>query len=72
MTEQRQRRDLHDAISAALSEQAALERYRRSQRQPRPAAMDRPRPLEFDERGFPLPQSTAKLSSRVARLLRLE
>ena len=72
MTEQRQRRDLREAISAALSEQAAQERYRRSQPQPRPAAVDRPRPLEFDERGFPFPQSPANLASRVARLLRLE
>ncbi len=71
MTEQR-RRELHDAISAALGEQAARERYRRSQRQPRPAAMERPRPLEFDERGFPLPQRTGNLASRVARLLHSE
>ena len=72
MTEQRQDRGLHDAISTALGEQAAQERYRSSQRQPRPAAKDRPRPLEFDERGFPLPQTPAKLASRVARLLRIE
>ena len=72
MTEERRQRDLHDAIGAALSEQVGRERYRRSQRRPRPAAMDRPRPLELGESGFPLPQPTAKLASRVARLLQPE
>ena len=66
MTDQRQR-DLYDGISAALSEQAAQERYRRVQRRPSP--IGRPRPLEFDESGFPLPPPTAKLVRRVARLL---
>ena len=71
MTGQRQR-DLHDPISAALAEQAARERDRRSRRPPRPPATDRPGPLEFDESGFPRPQPTANLASRVARLLRVE
>lgn len=73
MTEPGQRA-LDDAIRAALSKQAAVERYRRSQRQARGGqmrALARAR-LEFDESGFPVRQPNAGFAARVAQLLRLE
>ena len=50
----------------------APERYRRSQLEARRGtrvAGDRPRPLEFDARGFPIRQPTPSFVQRVARLL---
>ena len=73
MTEEERRRRLDDAVRTALSEQAALERYRRSQARRRSADLaGRARPLEFDESGFPIPQRSAGFAARVARLVRLE
>ena len=66
------RRELGDAVAFALKEQVAAERYRRRQRQARHGTMetmDRPRPLEFDENGFPVAQPTPSFVTRVARLL---
>jgi hypothetical protein len=67
MTEQVRRGELADAVAAALGEQANAERYRYPQRRRRgvrAAALDRPRPLEFDPNGFPVAQPTPA-SSRV-------
>jgi hypothetical protein len=61
-----------DALATALREQAGAERYQRRQRQVRrgrAAAVDHPRPLEFDKGGFPIPQRTPSFVARVARLL---
>ena len=75
MSAQVRQRGLDDAVWTALSEQAAVERYRRSQAQVRRGSADAAggaRPLEFDESGFPIPQRGAGFATRVARLLRLE
>ena len=75
MSEQLRERGLDDAVRAALSEQAAIERYHRSQAGVRRGSADvsgRARPLEFDESGFPIRQRSAGFATRVARLLRLE
>jgi hypothetical protein len=65
-------RYLGDAIALVLKEQAGAERYQRRQRQARRGrtnAVDSPRPLEFDENGFPIAQRTPSFVTRVARLL---
>jgi hypothetical protein len=65
-------RELGDALALVLQHQAGAERYRRRQRQlrrGRTERMDRPRPLEFDENGFPVAQRTPSFITRVARLL---
>ncbi len=72
MNGQRPQRELGDALAAALNEQAGAERYRRRQAQVRLGRTDRagrPRPLEFDENGFPVAQGTPSFVTRVARLL---
>jgi hypothetical protein len=72
MSEQAQLRDLGDALEAALREQAAAEGYQRSQaqiRRGRAEPAERPRPLEFDRNGFPVPQRPPSFVQRVARLL---
>jgi hypothetical protein len=65
-------RELGDALAVALREQAGAARYQRRQsqvRRGRTDTPDRPRPLEFDENGFPVAQRTPSFVSRVARLL---
>jgi hypothetical protein len=72
MSEQTRRRELRDALAAVLNEPAGAERYRQRQRQARrgrPGVEDRPRPLEFDETGFPIRQRNPSFAARVARLL---
>ena len=72
MNEQARQRAVGHTIEAALTDQAGAERYRRTQWEARhggPAALDRPRPLEFDESGFPVAQRNPSLVTRVARLL---
>jgi hypothetical protein len=69
MSEEARQRAFGDAISAALDERAGAERYERTQRQVRRGAVDGPRPLEFDESGFPVAQRSAGFVARVARLL---
>jgi hypothetical protein len=74
MTEPAREREFVDAVEAALHEQAGIERYESSQRQVRrrtPEVVDRPHPLEFDENGFPIAQSSPSFVTRVARLLSL-
>jgi hypothetical protein len=64
-------REWGDAL-AVVNEQTGRERYRRRQLQARRAraeTQDRPRPLEFDENGFPIAQRTPSFVTRVARLL---
>ena len=65
-------RELGDALTAALEEQEGAESHRRRQGQARHGsaeAADRPRPLEFDGNGFPVPQPTPSYVARVTRLL---
>jgi hypothetical protein len=72
MNGQAHQRASGDTVTAAFSEPAGAERYRRRQtqlRRGRAAAVDHPRPLEFDESGFPIPQRTPSFVARVARLL---
>ena len=52
---QARQRDFGDAVAAALKQQAGAE--------------SNPRPLEFDENGFPVAQRTLSFITRVARLL---
>ena len=64
--------DLHKAVTALMAEHAGQARYRRAQREAtsgRGAVANGARPLEFDERGFPIPQRGPGFASRVARLL---
>jgi hypothetical protein len=66
------RRELGDALARVLQEQTGAERYPRRQaqvRRGRTETLDRPRPLEFDENGFPVAQRTPSFITRVARLL---
>ena len=63
-------RELGDALAAFLEQQAGAERYRRRQqhvRGGRTGSVDRPRPLEFDENGFPVAQPTGSFVTRVTR-----
>jgi hypothetical protein len=72
MSEQARRRELRNALAAVLNEPAGAERYRQRQRQARMGRRgvdDRPRPLEFDESGFPIRQRNPSFAVRVARLL---
>ena len=65
-------RDWGDALAVVLQEQTGRERYRRRQlqvRRGRTETQDRPRPLEFDENGFPIAQRTPSFVTRVARVL---
>ena len=66
-------RELGDAFAIVLREHEGAERYRRRQQQVRRGrrdTLDLPRPLEFDDNGFPIPQRTPSFVTRVARLLR--
>jgi hypothetical protein len=72
MNGQEPQRASGDTLAAALREQVGAERYQRRQRQlrsGRAAAVDHPRPLEFDESGFPIAQRIPSFVARVARLL---
>jgi hypothetical protein len=69
MTDQVRRRNLGDALETALANQAGAERYQRYQQRTRRGRVDGPRPMEFDESGFPLPQRNPGFVERVTRLL---
>jgi hypothetical protein len=72
MSERAQERTLGQSLRAALSEQAGAARYEQYQQEIRGGARGRPdgpRPREFDENGFPLPQRNASFLERVTRLL---
>ena len=65
-------RDLGAALEGVLSELVGAERYGRLQRRARSGRARAPagaHPLEFDTRGFPLPQRNPGFVERVARLL---
>jgi hypothetical protein len=64
-------RELADALVVALNQHPGAERYRRRQSQARHGRTETgdPRPLEFDENGFPVTQRTPSFVARVARLL---
>ncbi len=74
MSDPAQRRELRDALAAALSEQAGAVRYQRYQyevRRGRAGTSEEARPREFDASGFPIPQRTRNFVERVARLLKV-
>ena len=60
------------SVERALAENAARQQYeqrlREIRRGPR-RSEERPRPLEFDESGFPIPQPAGGFVQRVGRLL---
>ena len=65
-------RDLGDAVATALKQRAGPESRRHRQprtRRDRTETVDHPRPLEFDENGFPVAQRTPSFVNRVTRLL---
>jgi hypothetical protein len=61
-----QQRAFLQAVEGLLAqEDAGYARYRRVRRR----RTDPPRPLEYDESGFPLPQQRPGFAQRVARIL---
>jgi hypothetical protein len=72
MADQVQQHELRAAVTTFLADREARGRYQRTQPEAtsdRNGDVHRPRPLEFDERGFPIPQSSPGFVMRVARLL---
>jgi hypothetical protein len=72
MSDQTRQREFGDPSAAALPEEEGAEGYRRAQAQAsdgRPGTVERSRPLEFDESGFPIAQRNPSFVTRVARLL---
>src|SRR3954452_11032609 len=68
----RRERAMGDARTAPQRDRTGPERYLRRQREIRSGrarATDGVRPLEFDENGFPIKQSSPSFVERVARLL---
>ncbi|MFL5518188.1 MAG: hypothetical protein ACJ8DJ_18680, partial [Gemmatimonadales bacterium] len=63
-------REFDRSLEQALSEEARAKRYRQRQATIRAAgAGDHPRPLEFDDSGFPIRQGNSTFLARVSRLL---
>jgi hypothetical protein len=72
MSERAQGHRLGDALLSVLSEREGAARYEQYQREIRNGTAqvaDGPRPREFDESGFPIPQRNTSFLERVARLL---
>ena len=72
MSTQAERRRWRAAAEAALNERDRAEAYRLRQveiRRGNGGASNRPRPQEFDEGGFPIPQPMGGFLSRVRRLV---
>jgi hypothetical protein len=72
MATQAQMHQWHEAVGDALSALDASERYQSRQRQLRRGrARDeaQARPLEFDPRGFPIPQPVPSFMQRLSRLI---
>jgi hypothetical protein len=72
MNGHQQQRELGDVLALLLQEQAGADRYRRRQarmRRSRTETLDRARPLEFDESGFPISQRSPSFDNRITRLL---
>jgi hypothetical protein len=66
------RRQPGDTLEAAQRELAGAGRngrFQHQRRNGRAGAVDRARPLEFDESGFPIAQRSPSFATRVARLL---
>ena len=60
------------AVEEVLNTQDAAARYQQRQRELRrrsARAGDGPRPREFDEGGFPIPQPTPRFIQRIERLM---
>jgi hypothetical protein len=70
MASQAHGRRPRDPLGAEIGEQAVAESNRRRQvRRAIAETADRPRPLEFDARGFPIAQRNRTSAERVAWLL---
>jgi hypothetical protein len=64
-------REVDDNLRAGLGEGTSAQRYRRHLIAATNGAMEtnHARPLEFDEKGFPIPQRPSSFARRIARLL---
>jgi hypothetical protein len=72
MATQPQMRELRDAVVGALNDREEAERYelrQRAVRRGRGLGERAAQPMEFDQRGFPVPQPMAGFVKRVGRLL---
>jgi hypothetical protein len=72
MATQAEMRQWRNAVEEALNEQDGAERYelrQRAMRRGRDRADDGPRPLEFDNGGFPIPQPIPRFIKRIGRLI---
>jgi hypothetical protein len=61
-------RQWRDAVDDAINAGAAG-RYQPLRREPSRGGNDGPRPLEFDQAGFPIPQPIARFRQRIGRLI---
>jgi hypothetical protein len=72
MATEGERRQWRDAVNDAIDGRESAERYQHRQREMRRGtarAGDGPRPLEFDEGGFPIPQPIPRFAKRIGRLI---
>jgi hypothetical protein len=72
MADQVRQHEFRAAVTAFLAEREGRSRYARAQREATNGSRtgaSTARPLEFDERGFPIPQVPPRFITRVARLL---
>jgi hypothetical protein len=71
MTTDAERRQWRDAVDDALNAREAAARYQHRQREMRRgrARANGPRPLEFDQAGFPIPQPIPRFMQRIVRLI---
>jgi hypothetical protein len=60
--------DLRAAVTAALADVERGARNGRARREATRGSDDRAAPLEFDERGFPIPRPVPRFMGRVRRL----
>jgi hypothetical protein len=69
MATQAQRRTWRHSVERALNERERADRYAARQHEIRRGESVGPRPLEFDARGFPIPQPVPGFMQRVGRLI---
>ena len=72
MATEAERRHWRAAVDEVLNERGAATRYQQRQREIRRGkarADDGPRPREFDEGGFPIPQPIPRFIQRIERLI---
>jgi hypothetical protein len=72
MTTEAELRQWRDAVDEALNAHEAAEHYQHRQRElrrGRARANEAPRPLEFDQAGFPIPQPIPRFMQRIGRLI---